>query len=748
MTVTCKTRFIFAALLTLSLWTASPGTAVAAPAAEQVDAAIRRMRQFLYRLQDAQAGSWETRRRQDTEHFGHTTALVTMALLESGDSFQNPRLVPTLAFLQQLRGGDAYTVYPRALCWSLLPDAFRGNLEADMAHLAKLQQNGLFHHQNRQSGRADHRATLYGLMAMHAGTERGVAVSAKLWEQAADHLVRAQRRDGGWSFTDQKDEASTVPATVNCLTALHLCRYHLAHSASAVESIGQSLLRGERYLYRNFELKPFVSSSGKAYSFEAAFHDLYLLERMTRYSGIRVLGEQDWFEQALTTILEQEAGRGSIRGDRVETAFALVVLSQARASVWINKLKLSGARWDNRPGDLYRLTRQLSERREADLHWQVVSIDDPLLLWLTAPIVYLSTDEPVQFTNEQKARLKRYLDLGGLLIANPEGGNAEVRRSFESLARELYPHGTLAPVSEGHAAVSLLHSVPSGGMLSLSNGVRDLMLLPQRDLKLGEGGDQAEVVSLFWNLYAWTSERGQTTPRLYSPVAVASEVTPVRRIRVGVVTVEGKPFAEPLAWQVFAQWLLQRDGVEVTVEPVALGQISAEATPFVHWADVQGGDLTDSQCAAIERYVNQGGTLFVETLSGLGDFTGHVQRQLEGRLGDRAERLPAGYFREWSEPGSRAAASGQRAVFRPFSVYQFGVGNRHRLHALKVKGRSAIVFSDADITLGLLGVRRWGIYGYRPDAARQIMRHILSSADIKPPANSDDPSQSSLVDRR
>jgi len=708
---------------------AQPGEAAAPVTSERVDAALDRMRKFLWRSQDGTKGSWETRQRSDAAQFGHTPALVTFALLESGEYCQNPHMAQALAFLKQQKGGDSYTAYPRLLCWALLPSDFKANLEEDTRYLLSVQQDGLFFNHNRKSDHTDHRALLYGLMALNAACDRSIPVPRRIWEQAADYLVLNQRRDGGWSFSDRKEDVSTPMGTVTCLTALHLCRHQFLGLADVNARITDAIQRGERYLNRNFELRPFVSSSGKSYSFEAAFHDLFLLERMTRYSGQRVVGGLDWLNSALVTVLDKEGGRGSINGDRVETAFALMVLSQARACAWINKLAFSNSNavWDSRPEDLYRLTRVLSERRESDLHWHVISIDDPLRVWLNAPIAYLSTDQAVRFSDEQKGRLKRFLDLGGLLVANPENNAYDARQSFVALAHELYPAAVVEAVPDHHPLVSLLQKVTLVELDRVHNGVRDVILLPKRDLKVTDNRDSAEqedIRSFFWNLYAWTTERGLLASRFEQTMVGGDDIVPTRRTRVGLVATDGSSPIEVMAWPVLSQWLLAHDKVEVSTSPTTLTQLSAGSFPFAHWMGVQRRELSAAELDGIEHYVRGGGTLLIETVGGMGDFASAICNQLENRLGAKAEHNAPELFRRLHRVGDPEPQL-HRVVYRSFSVCQFGLTNEPRLQTISIDNRPAIIFSAEDLTLGMLGIKRWGIHGYRPDYARLIMREFV-----------------------
>jgi hypothetical protein len=51
-------------------------------------------------------------------------------------------------------------------------------------------------------------------------------------------------------------------------------------------------------------------------------------------------------------------------------------------------------------------------------------------------------------------------------------------------------------------------------------------------------------------------------------------------------------------------------------------------------------------------------------------------------------------------------------------------------------GKGAVIFSDLDVTSGLLGTETWGIFGYEPAYAQALVKNVLFWAvDGRPGAN-------------
>ncbi len=170
--------------------------------------------------------------------------------------------------------------------------------------------------------------------------------------------------------------------------------------------------------------------------------------------------------------------------------------------------------------------------------------------------------------------------------------------------------------------------------------------------------------------------------------------------------------------------MFNREYIDLKVKTVALETLGSVPDPLVHLAGVDRLVLTDQALEAIQTYVHNGGTILVETMGGRGDFARSIRKQLAEHFGRQPSRLKPGEL--FGGDGDRGKSL-PKSVFRWYSVQRLGVRDEPRFTTLRVAGRPAILFSDADITLGLLGLRRWGIHGYRRGAAEALMTRLLLS---------------------
>src|SRR5207248_11193277 len=125
-----------------------------------------------------------------------------------------------------------------------------------------------------------------------------------------------------------------------------------------------------------------------------------------------------------------------------------------------------------------------------ELRWQIVSLAQSSVdEFHEAPILYISGNQPVSFSDEQKKKLKQFIDEGGIVLGNADCGNAgkDFAVAFRKVGSELFPAYEFRELPESHA-IYTAEQYPRAkwknkpSVLSLGNGVRELMiLLPQAD---------------------------------------------------------------------------------------------------------------------------------------------------------------------------------------------------------------------------------------------------------------------------
>lgn len=693
---------------------------------EQIRTAMQRLEEYFWSIQDPVTGGWPLPQYARGDQAGGDTALIVNALLHLGVSPQHPRLAQAIAFLEASEFRGTYAVALRAHVWAQLPDAYRPQLVADAQWLVSAADDrGCFGYTANRFGAINHSTTHFGILGLWEAAKRGFQAPPQFWSKAEQYFLDVQQGDGGWAY--QADGNSYGSMTMAGLTMLLITQQQARRGDMRPrEELAAGINRGLNWLDRHFD--------GAANPMQHAqwnYYYLYAVERVALASGRRLFNSQDWFEVGAEHLLQLQRNDGSINGDPIDSAFALLFLARGRIPVWITKLEVPGFACNNRPNDIYFLTDYLSDLREGELNWQSVSLDTPLGPWHSAPLAYLASDRRVELSAEQKDRLKRYLDLGGTLLANPDAGGSGLIHTIRELAQELYPQYPIRLLGDDHLIFSALQPVPRGSMqkvYGVSNGARELILLPERDWGIqwqtSRSPGRTAVWNVITNVWAVVTDRGLLPPRVEPRIDDRRQRPSTGVFPLGRIRYEGNWSPEPAAWDVFDRHLFNHTGLELRVAEIDLDDLGECGLKLVHLAGVQPVELTAGQLEAIRRYVKGGGTLLVETVGGRSDFARSVEAQLGAAFGQGAQPISA-ESPLISGRGIEEAFDNREVRYRRYAVAMMSPGIWPRWAGLFLDDRPAIIFSHEDLSQGLLHVNHWGVIGYSPQSATRLMINLV-----------------------
>ncbi len=725
--------------------------------------AIRAMVDELYARRDA-ARFWEPARYEssvDSGQAGGFTALAVLALLYAGESYQDPRLREAVAYLENLGLNGTYATGVRAHVWGMLPDRFRKQLELDARWLTEAfseRAGGWNYGKEPQTMRRDNSVTQYGALGLWEASKRGVTVPSRLWQLLEQRMMDMQVADGGWNYD------GTGPTTGSMTTAglavlfitqdfLHADDY-LALGKSKPRRAEQAMTLGLEWMEKNFSA---TENPGRDTDF---YYYLYGVERVGMASGYKFFAGRDWYREGAAELIrrlckwepasadepgpgtmtmhQRIAGRSRAGGIRtVDLCFALMFLSRGRVPVAINKLECAGVSCNNRPRDVANLTNWISSNTESALNWQIVDMSTPASEWLDAPVLYFASQQALSWASDgpELAKLRDYLDLGGLLFAVNEGKAKAFAESVEKAGAAMYPHAKWRDVEPDHWAYSMLWPVKDRrpALRALGNGVRDLIILcPGDDMPHSfqrRATDRNAHFQTAANIYLYASEMNRPRPRLaqHAPIELAA-ANAQQRTRLVIAQYPGNWNPEPKAWTVFS-WAMAADGVHVDIQQAPLDAIhTLEPRPdVVVVSGVEAVDFTAAQQSAIEAFVNAGGTVLFETAGGRGGFTVSAEAMAARKFAQPIRALLRGPI--VTGEGLEGGANVSEADYRPFSFEHFGARETSlRLRAMTIAGEPRLLFSREDISNALLDQPCWGVSGYAPKTARGLLKNILLRA--------------------
>ncbi len=759
--------------LAAATWGLIPAVAAGAAAAiepqdltdELVRSAAGAIVEDLYRRKDPQRfwdpPSWDPDRDGQSSQAGGYTPLVVLALLHAGESYQQPRLRDAVDHLTQQRLEGTYAVAVRAHVWALLPDKFRANLDADVRWLMEgfhPEPGGWSYRQQPRAGWFDNSLAQYGALALWEAAKRDRPIPDRFWRRLEQRFLAGESPDGGWNY--RGNQPVTGSMTAAGLTTLFITQDFL-HARDAVELSDapagpheSALARGLAWMDEHFSPR---ENPGKDTYF---FYYLYGVERVGLASGYTTFGGRDWYRAGAAEIINRlcsvdpETGAVTVHArlraretslQVRQLAFALMFLSRGRVPVAINKLAAEGVAWNNRPRDVANLTRWIREQTETDVNWQIVSLDEEPRSWLDAPVLYLASDRRLPWPGEGAelppplAKLKRYLDLGGMLLAVNEGRSPLFARSIEQAGTLMYPGYAWRTLPRSHWVYSL--HFPARGrrpaLRGLSNGVRELIILaPGNDLSATfQARDETRPAA--WttaaHVYLHASEKNRPRPRLARHATAARrEPSPHEKVLSIVrASYDGNWNPEPMALPVFAEAMAESRGLRVRLRETRLSELAGLDPPpdLVIVSGVDEHRFTETQGRAIAECVEAGGVILFETAGGRGVFARAAEAWCAERLGQPPVSLLDSPI--ITGDGLPGAVTLSRLEYRPYAREVFAAHDTTpRLRGIVIDGEARVLFSREDISHGLLDQPSWGITGYAPESSRNLLGNILEYAGM------------------
>lgn len=780
--------------LTLPLLLLSAGPVIGADSVA-VSQALAKAKAYVYAQH--KDGTWETSAKQDSKstdklvgsQWGGQTALAVYALLASGD---NPNAEPKLAqgidFLKRAKLTGSYSLGLRCMVWLLLPQTTetKALMRRDALTLTAMMETkgnakGFYDYDSRGSSYSLSRAQ-YAVLGMWAAAQSGVEVSADYWRKVETAWAGHQESDGGWKYQKGGRDYPTTPGmTAAGVATLLVAQEHLLAVAAGQcdgNPTSGAIERGLAWLDANFS----QVAADQDYDRDYPFVTLYAVERVGVGSGLKHFGSNDWYQKGSDYLIKRQKKDGSWKagssyfGALPDTCFGILFLARGRAPLLMNKLrhgepdakmveqskpdaiealKRSGPKpdWNQRPRDVANLSNWIATVAERELNWQVLSTSAALKDFFDAPILYLSGTQTPRLDDPAKAKLRDYVEGGGLILGHADCGGRLFANGFQKLGAELFPKYRFRELPADHVIYSGVFprekwkNKPS--VLGLSNGVRELMLLiPQADAgrawQSKMVGGREDLWQLGADIFFYTAERKSLRYRGDSHFVLAdSKRVATRQIKVVRLEYAGNWDPEPGGWRRLANLLHNEQSVTLSVAPAKLGdgKLGAIGAKVAHLTGTTAFKLDDAAKAEIRRFIESGGTLVVDAAGGSAAFNDAVESQLLPLFQDAKPAILPPNHPLYGEGKFKLAG----VAYRPFAQKVVaGTARSPRVQAITVGKRAAVFISREDLSAGLVGQSVDGIIGYEPKSASDLMTHILlyattpagdnKPADVKPPA--------------
>jgi hypothetical protein len=699
-------------------------------------------------------------------HMMGNQALVCWAMLAAGESYQNP---PLYRRINWVLSKDQPLTYDRSMRLQMLAELpaqrWAPWTRRDAIWLSgSMTEVGNFAGEWKGvpiPGVGDNANGQYAVLGMWGAERSGFAIKAETWKKIDAYWRKAQQRTkdedpAGWALFSLDPEAKAGDATVTfnkrisgpmtaggvatlCLTERYLLG---ATMVSPGVHTSRELRKGLRWLDNSFSL------TDKAEETDYYYY-MWTIQRVGHATGYRTFNKIDWFREVTALMINQQRANGTWAGDKgdlLSTGFALLYLSKAFDPLAIGKVRFSvkdkGGQeapygWNNRPHDIWNFVDYISDLYEVSTSWQIFELDQPVYELIETPILYMSTDGRYELSEKQLNNVRQYIQAGGLLVINHDEATPDAGRSTKEMLAKLYPGKDPARLDKEHPFYTLHQPVGPGlAMNVIDNGIRPLVVHFQRDIGSGlQSNDQvrganAESFRALSNIYLYCTGMNPRRLRLknnYVPRIAGSAAVKLSAARIKH---SGNWDPEPLAMVQLSNIVANRGSIDLQVQNVTPAELSQQRIAFL--STTGDGDLTDNEAAAVRRWVESGGTLWIDAAGGSAQASKKAH-DLYAKIVPNVQPAPIGSLDPIISGEKLTGGTDNRRVrFRNYALKTMGPVNAPKLQCAVLNDRVAVVLSGEDLTCGLAGIDHWGIFGYTPEFARRLVVNGVLAVSRQP----------------
>ena len=744
-----------------------------------VQKAIDKAKQFLYSQHGGE--NWEEAAAADNSkghasvvgrQWGGLTSIATYALLAGRESPQEPRLQKAIAFLRKANMQGIYALGMRASVWQLLPNSPENRAAIALDYQLLITgvmksgpSQGLYTYWVGDiNKRIDASVSQYGVLGMWALEQSGAEVPGTYWRAVDDAWRRTQNPDGGWAYDFSAADNADGSKSRHSMTAAGIASLFITQDYTLSDRGLEC--RGN---VENINIKRGMDWMAQKYSAEALqkgqvgsrLYTLYGIERIGVASGFKYFGTTDWYDTGADWLVKNQRpdgsweGHGSGRTNSITgAAWGILFLQRGRAPVVFNKLDYATGTetpqgkqppaWNQRPRDAANLVKWIGKQTERDLNFQIVNLSVPQKDLHDAPIIYIAGSEALTFSEAHTAKLKAFVEDGGMLLFNADCANRAFIDSVRKLGKSMFPAYEFRPLPDDHSIYKnqlfpRVNWKAKPVVEGLSNDSRELILIvpqgdPARSWQVNASGSKSESFELGTNIFLYAVDKSELRFKGESyiiepdPKIKTDTTLSVARLMVGP-----NPNPEPGGWRRMAAVLRNQRKIDLKVEPVKVGTGALDPKKYrvAHLTGTMQLKLGEMEKNEIKNFITGGGFLIVDAAGGNQPFSNDVQTLLEGMFPEEARALnsplPVDHVIYTKADGALRPGD---TTYRSFARRGLGADARTpRLRGMTVKDgtseRVAVFFSPEDLSTALVGMPVDGIYGYSPATATLLMQKML-----------------------
>ncbi len=732
---------------------------------DRVRRSIDRGIQFL-RDQEDRNGHWELDAAPATSRPGGETCLALLALLNAGVKPDDPIIERGLKYLRNIGPRDTYVVGLQTMVFA----AAGKDVDAPLIHRnvqwlidARVMDGkdlyGWTYNMGAPLGRgmSDNSNTQYALLGLHDGHRAGAPVPKDVWKSIEAYYIKSQFEDGGWGYLPSFNQIRRMPPILT-MTVAGMCGLLIAgmelnedreidlHDGTfkncGVYQENKPLTKALTWIAGHFQIERGREGN--------VFYNIYGLERAGRLTGLRFLGDHDWYREGCEYLVDAQREDGSWHQPSgfdtwpvISTSFALLFLSKGRTPIMVSKL-VHGQDWNNDRNDARNLVEFVSKEmfKKQPLAWQIFDAKRGLqqgnreeVLAMTgdllmSPVAYFNGHQAPGFRPAEEELVKEYVEQGGFLLAEACCGRKTFDVGFRALMKKLFPDHELKPLPAGHQIWSAPFPIKPGsfGLEGIEMGCKTVVVYSPQDMScLWESNKlkderTLEAFRLGGNIVAYASGMELPKPRLTPAETIRKEDD--RKVPRGFLKVAQLKYGDdwkpaPNAMKNLVAYLADKPRLDVAVEkdPVLPASPKVHEYKFLYMHGRRSFEIGDAGLDNLRSTLQVGGLLLADACCGRKEFDMSFREFIRKLFpNEKLEHIPPGddlFSREINDTALTSVKC-RREHGTPFREVA------PDLEGIKFKGRWVVIYSRYDIGCALEKHQSTDCLGHDYDSALKI----------------------------
>jgi hypothetical protein len=770
------------------------------PLVDQVDKAIKQGKEFLI-AQQTRDGDWEKDSVAGARP-GGCTALALLALLNAGVPPTDDVIRKGLASLhdeKRLPLRHTYVVGLETMVYCLAGDD-KQRIERHVQWLIdarRMDGNKLLGWTyDKTNFRTDASNTQYAVLGLHEAQLAGIEIKREVWDSVRDYYLNTQVANGGygyvWDWANNRIEGAEGPRFT--MTTAGLCGLL---TAGADLNAGRETPNGDgtwkncgayvenEKVVKSLEwLSKHFPGSDRLGAEPYVYYALYGIERAGRLTGMRFLGEHDWYRAGCEFLVARQNrdgswhGAGESGGTITSTSFALLFLSKGRTPILVSKLthdgvgqregvpirlKSKGERtdWNNDRNDARHLVefagRELFDRKP--MGWQVFNAteadpgrgaDDLAAELLQSPVAYFNGHLAPDFSDKEKDMLKTFAGNGGVIFAEACCGSKEFDKGFRALMKDkhLFPDQELQELDGSHPVWTASGKFPISArdrarfpLYGIQSGCKTVVIYSPNDLscrwesnQYADKGDNELAFKIGANVIAYATGLEPPKPRLthvdVAPDAASEPKVPRGFLKVGLLKHDGDFNAAAQAMPNLMSELREKSGLDVALKSEEVSPTKADVAnfKFLYMHGRKNFNIAADKLGDLRYNLEHGGLLFADACCGSKTFDESFRKFVGGLWPDgkyKLEPIPVTdelYSKEVNGKAIKTVQCRHETAGKRDTKYQ---EYEPFLEGVKVRGRWVVIYSKYDIGCALEKHKSPDCLGHDFDSAVLLGRAVV-----------------------